>query len=88
MAKPFNRVGMTVSGVPGVGTITLLAAISSLYLTADESGVSSGDVVPYFIDDGTDFEIGTGTYTTAGTSLTRTVTISKVGGVSGTTKLA
>jgi hypothetical protein len=88
VAKLFNRVRMTVSGTPGTGTITLAAPFSNAYCSFSESGVANGDVVAYFIEDGNDFEIGIGTYTSAGTTMSRdTVTLSKIAGVSGTTKL-
>jgi hypothetical protein len=79
---------MTVSGTPGTGTVTLGSAFSNAYLTLNEAGVANGDVVSYFIEDASDFEIGIGTYTSAGTTLSRdTVTLSKISGTSGTTKL-
>lgn len=88
MGKLFNRVRMTVSGAPGTGTITLGAAYSAAFCSATEGGVVNSDIVSYFIEDGSNFEIGIGTYTSAGTALSRdTVRLSKIAGVSGVTKL-
>jgi len=87
MAKLFNR-AKVLSSTTGTGTLTLGAAYSNAFCTFAEAGVANSDVVSYVIEDGTDFEIGIGTYTTSGTTLTRTtVTLSKIAGVSGTTKI-
>lgn len=72
MAKLYNLARMT-TATTGPGTITLGSAVSG-FLTFALAGVANGDVVAYAIKDGASSEIGTGTYTSAGTTLTRSVT--------------
>lgn len=71
MAKLFNLARMT-TATTGTGTITLGSAAAG-FLTFAGAGVTSGDVVSYGIVDGANREVGTGTYTSSGTTLSRTV---------------
>lgn len=81
-----NRVGFETS-TSGTGSVSVGAAVSG-YATPVEAGAVNGISYPYVIEDGTDFEVGYGTYSSSGPTLTRdTVYLSKIGGTAGTTKL-
>ncbi len=65
----YNLVSMT-SATAGTGALTLGSAVSG-FLSFADAGVPDGTEVSYAIVDGANTEVGRGTYTSAGTTLSR-----------------
>ena len=78
MAVLKNRAKMSTS-TTGTGTITLGSALTG-YQSFATAGVTNGDQVRYTIQEGADWELGLGTYTASGTTLSRTPSESSNGG--------
>jgi hypothetical protein len=80
-ASFFNMVKQTVSAVASGGTGALtLATAEAGYISLATAGAVDGDVFDYAIQEAAKFEVGRGTYSTTGPTLTRTtVHISSAG---------
>ena len=86
MSKMFNRARVTISST-GTGSLTLSTAVAG-YQTFTSAGVVNNDVVSYVIEDGLNWEIGEGTYTSSTNTLSRTVTQSFNGSTYGTSPIS
>jgi len=67
----YNLARMTTT-TTGTGTVSLLSAVSG-YLSFEDAGVQDADVVTYAIHEGSNSEVGQGTYTSSGATLSRDV---------------
>ena len=86
MSKLYNRARMTITST-GTGALSLGVAVAG-YQTFSSAGAQNNDVVSYTIEDGLNWEIGTGTYNSVAGTLSRTVTQSYNGTTYGTTAIS
>lgn len=75
MVKVADRVKVS-TATTGTGTITLGSAVSGFVVVPASL---NNQTLRYVIEEGNAFEIGTGTYTHSGTTLSRTLTVSSTG---------
>jgi len=74
-----NRAKMT-TATTGFGNAVLGSAVDG-FQTFTDAGLTDGDEIAYVIEDGSDWEVGTGTYTTSpGNQISRTVSESSNAG--------
>jgi hypothetical protein len=79
MSLLVNRARMT-TATTGTGALTLGLALAG-YLSLNEAGVPNAATVTYCIEDGSNFEIGRGVYSSSGQTLTRAaIIVSKIHG--------
>lgn len=78
MAKLANIARMT-TATTGTGTVTLGSAVSG-YITFANAGIANSDVVTYVIEEGANREMGRGTYTSSGTTLSRDTVLNSTNG--------
>lgn len=86
MSDFLNRVAFD-TATTGTGSISVGAALTN-YVTPANAGAVNNRPYTFVIEDGSDFEVVTGTYSSSGPTISRdTVEFSMIAGTPGTTKL-
>lgn len=85
MSTYVNRAKVSVASAPGTGSITLGPAVAGFQTFGDAGVLNADSTVPYVIEDGYEWEIGIGTYSSTGPTLARDTVIESSAG--GTTKI-
>jgi hypothetical protein len=76
-----NRIKVQASGTPGTSDFVLGTPVTGYQsISAAISSITTGDTVRYMIEEGSSWEIGTGTYNTTGPKVARTTVIQSSGG--------
>ena len=76
-----NRIKVGASGTPGTSDFVLGTPVAGYQsLVAAISSITTGDTVRYVIEEGSSWEIGTGTYNTTGPKVARTTVIQSSAG--------
>lgn len=76
-----NRIKVQASGTPGTSDFVLGTPVTGYQsISAAISSITIGDTVRYVIEEGSSWEIGTGTYNTTGPKVARTTVIQSSGG--------
>lgn len=76
-----NRIKVQASGTPGTSDFVLGTPVAGFQsVSAAISSITIGDTVRYVIEEGSSWEIGTGTYNTTGPKVARTTVIQSSGG--------
>ena len=76
-----NRIKVQASGTPGTSNFVLGTPVAGYQsISAAISSITTGDTVRYVIEEGSSWEIGTGTYNTTGPKVARTTVIQSSGG--------
>ena len=77
--KHYNLARMS-TATGGTGTMTLMAAVTG-FLSFASAGVQDGDYITYAIEEGNNREVGRGTYTASGSTLTRDTILASTAGI-------